>query len=1426
MATGSVLSLIETAVLKALSGVITVDRTADGPTYAGSIPPGGTPALRFEQLRVGSGGVSGHFVIDGIDANHPLLATFQGFDVGLTRFDLTFLDGGFAGSDIAGWFALPFFLNADGKPEKLDVEVVLRQHLGGFSLILAAQQSDPKKQTPDGLVHLQYPLKEGSGLVDLTLASFELVQYNGVWQVVLAGRLALTTVGLAWPVFEFKGLRIDSTGKVEIDGGWIDLPAHTSLDYFGFHVGLRRFGLSTDGSGQRIIGIDGDINLVEGLPLGGSVRGLEINLDTGHVSFAGVAVSFEISGVLSISGEVDHVQVQAKSGTDPQLAAAGLPPIVYGASPGGPGSVKTIDVFTGKVDCVIIAAGGLEIAAQFIAGKFNGVSVFFLDLDLELPTGIPIFLDVSLFGLEGLVATNLRPDPESVNHTWWEWYKYDSLDHTNSGDPTDYTVEEATKWLAPEPGGFALGAGATIGTSADDGYAASAWIAFVLILPGPVLMLVGKANILSKRISGASDDPSSVGLTFDALAVYDGQADVFDMNIDAQYRIPVVLDIEADAALHVDRKQDEWYLALGLPPRDKRVRARIFDLFEADCYLVVGSQGVLAGSYIGYRGNYSVGPFGVGLDVYMATIAAIEWSPLTLGGGIELHGDAYVSAFGLSYSISADATLEGRAPDPLWIHGELDISISTPWPLPDIDFSLSLEWGSDGIPPRAALALAHVDATSVDHAGATDRYVLLSHRSGWPRPTPPKPVLYDSDSSKPGVLNVTPEKFWPPPGVNASDPLAVLRQPPFLAPPGPNVVTAVPFAALVPQDAHFTLNFTRSVYDLAGFPNSDPSLPPEPPDHAEPSKLLPADDMSHLDLNPKPKRRWVFRHSLRQVALYQYDGGAWTPLASTPKYDSVPALQGGWLPRSVPATPGAAPAASDNTALKVVPTLGSGEGPEAGQAVLPTSPGFYALKTVTKIEARPIDGDQFATVQDGDGDPVIEFAYFQVAGGPGTVSRDSPVAVPDPNVPIPFPGLLQNYPAPESARLGSVYPRGGRLLDLSSYSQWSWPGDGDPAAYFGYDLNVEFNESYVHRLYRSCGRGDVGDSLHFRCVDRNNRHVLYDNLATHVPTFPANAALVAEPLILPVPAALLGPGSDAAKARELWPGSLAPRTRYTLDVIAAPPPCDGLCLLSDTAAELVADLQELFADEDQRTSLLRIQFSTSRYYTFTAQLGGAQTQPRKYLLATDAATWLAAAWTKADASAQSPASLLANYQAARSKLQQLAATYNPLGSALPQYSAAAGPPGLAASRDAVDAAWGAFSDRSGAVFDDFARAIGRPDLASDQHAPPPPDTELSLLVDAAGEVRAVLLESPEPFPWRRMVLGFDPVGGAPGGRLPVMLVWSVDGTRALLTTANTASLSGYLLDIAFHGDIGPEAPAITQCAQGVTEQAIVPLAPP
>jgi hypothetical protein len=86
---------------------------------------------------------------------------------------------------------------------------------------------------------------------------------------------------------------------------------------------------------------------------------------------------------------------------------------------------------------------------------------------------------------------------------------------------------------------------------------------------------------------------------------------------------------------------------------------------------------------------------------------AIQWSPLQMAGGVELHGEVHLRAFGVGLGITVDALLEGCAPDPFWVHGEFSVELELPWPLPDVGATVSLSWGGDdGAIPPAPLAPA------------------------------------------------------------------------------------------------------------------------------------------------------------------------------------------------------------------------------------------------------------------------------------------------------------------------------------------------------------------------------------------------------------------------------------------------------------------------------------------------------------------------------------------------------------------------------------------------------------------------------------------------------------------------------------------------------------------------------------------------
>jgi hypothetical protein len=1668
------LGIVQKAADAALgAGVLTISDDGNGIT-AGLTLPGGQ-SVNIDNLVVNSQGLSGRLFIDGLDAN-PLSATlFSGFTIALTAFDITLAQSGLAASHIGGHLTLPFFTDSSGNPETVDVEIGTKAD-GSIQISLAAVEST-QGTTSDGLVQLIYDLPGGLGTVEIDVASLEIDKSSsGTWTIILSGNLIIDTADLNWPSIELKGLGIDSKGHISLEGGWINLPNQMALDFYGFHVGLQKLGFGTDANGDKWIGFNGDINLVEGLSLGGSVQGLVINLTTGAVSLAGVGISFEIPDVLTIDGEIDHIQVTANNPTD--LENAGLSGSIFNSiAPLGPNGPKSVNVFAGQVKVVVEAVGELEVDAAFIVGNFGGQTVFFLDLDAELPVGIPIFLDIALYGMQGLVATGLEPDPEP-NNTWWEWFKYPasntSGDPNNVGGPNlsaapDYSATDVNKWLVPKAGAFAIGAGVTIGTEADDGYTASAAIMLVLMLPGPVISLIGKANILSKRVGGASDDAN-----FDAMATYDGNSNTFDLTIDAQYSIPVVLDISATAELYVGG--GEWFFALGKPPHDKRVKARIFDLFESDAYFVVSNAGLITGTWTGYKNSWSLGPLSASVDAYLATLAAIQWSPLQIAGGIQLYGNLQLSAFGIGVGLTADALLEGCAPNPFWVHGELSVELDLPWPLPNVGGTISLTWGGDdGSVPPGPLGLSHIDATLIDHADsadkqASDHYMLLAHRA---KPIAPDlPVVYDPIT--PGVLNLTGSSLTVWQGRTAG----------MLPDLVPDNTSTAQMAPVVPQDAHFTLNFAHPTVDGIGtFANaiswSDPAFPKdadvESPTAPPPPNQVGKDDMSDINPNP-PSVPFLIRHTLTEVDLYQCEPGPFTEgvnpwslvysatQATSPENLSPPIgvtqLNGTWLtgdpakanPRQVmtqlkifpwsllPGTDwtaqwssasqiqvsgnsfsdqnlqfteaaGIKPATIGNLSFSGVATgllfavdfsvanpvvtirfpqpsvltsitalvyvadgefwyfyapQCSGDGvaltpesswqdsstqawtlsfattgpaiqeltiPIAGRvlliyaidystppvpmAILPTAPALYALKTVTRIEAQRVGSSTFQTVTNGD--PIVEFTYFQTAAGPGTAVGSTPPVTPAlPPGPAPYLQLATNCGTAQQP--ASSFPLAGALTDLHTYAQWSWPLNGAAAAYYGYDVNVEFVESYVNALYTAFSSGSVDLSLHFRCVDRNNNHTLLVPNAIHVPSILQESALVAGALTPNLPSYLsptnisthvigvdkvallqkraaqavnvndladaapvfeqasppnlldninlytrtgllgiqqIGPwqanqilhqieeNNAAQQVSNLWFKPLEPSTRYTLDVVAGPlergRDLDATYVGGTTqgslsaimratdAIGLLAALQAYFAYEDSLTTLERVQFATSRYESFTAQMANVVNQlgatpgvtpVRNYIAAADPVTWiisqmplLTAYFTTGE-----------KYIVDRNNLATLVGGFDPLADDLqPGITPAAnGAAALVDQRQTTAADWAAFATAVNAMYDGVITALGHPEMASNTTPITVPDTEISLFTYSTGSwVEAILIQSPEPLPWQR-IWRWIGLNNSVSAGVPSLVMWNADGTIGMLLPLERVR-GIYQLSITFQGNIGAEAPCITQNGNGVSEA--VPVGP-
>ena len=118
-------------------------------------------------------------------------------------------------------------------------------------------------------------------------------------------------------------------------------------------------------------------------------------------------------------------------------------------------------------------------------------------LGVTLPVGIPIGQSgLAIFGAEGLVGLNVFPAfVEGPDRSWYyDWYKA----------PPVTGVTHSSKWTDRYLG-FALGAGVTLCTA--DGFTVSTRALLVLALPGPFVLVEGRAAFLAPPTSLGENPP-------------------------------------------------------------------------------------------------------------------------------------------------------------------------------------------------------------------------------------------------------------------------------------------------------------------------------------------------------------------------------------------------------------------------------------------------------------------------------------------------------------------------------------------------------------------------------------------------------------------------------------------------------------------------------------------------------------------------------------------------------------------------------------------------------------------------------------------------------------------------------------------------------------------------------------------------------
>ena len=698
--------------------------------------------LVLRRCAIGSGGVSGLLMAGPYDVDFSTgrgLSEFFGVPFGLESATIEFKQNSIVQSSIKGKLLLPFFNEIVAIEIGFDLD-------GNFTVELSSDKQLHMVTIPNVLK------------IDIVSLGFSVE--DGTFTVLLGGKIKPLVGEFDWPSFDVKELAIDSDGNVRLDGGWLDLREQYSLDFYGIKIEITKLGIGKTDDGGKWIGFNGTVKMVAGMKAGASVEGLRIIWwDTDRapsLSLNGLGVEFEVPDVLRFKGSVAFREDRER--------------------------------FDGAIQVSLLILD-MEVNGQLVIGRdeVSGETYFAIYLGVDLPAGIPLFATgLSIYGIAGLYAFQMEPERGAL-----PWYSISEPDWYHQ---PPLGVTSLRKW-GYKQGGMAFGLGIVIGTAFDNGFTFSGKAMLVLSLPGPYLILEGTAKILSERITTV---PDTEGM-FRALAVLDGREGSFLFGLDAQYKVGSkgeLIEIGGSAELFVSLSDfSAWHLYLGLKePRDKRIKAEIlFHIFRANAYFMIDTRQLAMGSWVGYDFDKKFGPVRAILEFWIEGNVLLSWKPVHYHGDYWMHGKAGLFVFGIGFSLGIDMRLAADVFDPFHLLAQLCLELGLPWPLPDVEVCLTLEWGPEPEIPYLPMPSKEF---AIEHPRVS---------TSWPLPRNVEPLLlqpvFDADGD--GFVDINPE------GWNQKD-FDKISSKITISDPSESV-------PVVPIDSYIQITFGRSVHDNSAF---------------------------------------------------------------------------------------------------------------------------------------------------------------------------------------------------------------------------------------------------------------------------------------------------------------------------------------------------------------------------------------------------------------------------------------------------------------------------------------------------------------------------------------------------------------------------------------------------------------------------------
>lgn len=419
--------------------------------------------------------------------------------------------------------------------------------------------------------------------------------------------------------------------ELDLSGG--DKPWYETISLVYDDVSLE----VEDPGSWTIDGVLGDVLRVVGTRAGSGSTWVEVDLeflvDLGVVTISKCTVRVTIDG-----DGTPHVELRGITVTvDVPNTLTGTGTLAIGAD----------GAFRAGIDVLVIPAN-LNVGAALAFDPET--SFFFLEVKAILPVGIPLGPSgLGLYGFVGRFVTNGTRDVDAGERDLVArelgWYR---------------TAPEFK--YRPEPGQWALGLGAVVGTALDTGFSFNALGMFVVSFPDPSVIFSIEAKFLSSP-GAPSDDPGEgdgASGQITGLAVIDDEAVV--IAVDGSYNLPDVIDLRVPVSAYFPGSADDSYVRIGadgysgragdpvtatLLPGTLDANVWSYLMVEGGSLVKLGGdprftfEGFCIGFGAGWSLEWEAGP--VSLRASAKVLVGLGTKPFMLVGGVFVEGELSLS---------------------------------------------------------------------------------------------------------------------------------------------------------------------------------------------------------------------------------------------------------------------------------------------------------------------------------------------------------------------------------------------------------------------------------------------------------------------------------------------------------------------------------------------------------------------------------------------------------------------------------------------------------------------------------------------------------------------------------------------------------------------------------------------------------------